>query len=34
MELPAKQVDDSYVRPPFEDQTFVPEYVIEEEKKK
>ena len=34
MELPPKQVDDSYVRPPFEDQTFVPEYVIEEEKKK
>ena len=34
MELPPKQVDDSYVRPPFEDQTFVPEFVIEEEKKK
>ncbi len=34
MELPPKQEDDSYVRPPFEDQTFVPEYVIEEEKKK
>lgn len=34
MELPPKQVDDTYVRPPFEDQTFVPEYVIEEEKKK
>lgn len=34
MELPPKQVDDSYVRPPFEDQTFVPEYAIEEEKKK
>ena len=34
MEPPPKQVDDSYVRPPFEDQTFVPEYVIEEEKKK
>ena len=34
MELPAKQVDDSYVRPPFEDQTFVPEYVIKEDKKK
>ncbi len=34
MELPPKQVDDSYVRPPFGDQTFVPEYVIEEEKKK
>ena len=34
MELPPRQVDDTYVRPPFEDQTFVPEYVIEEEKKK
>jgi len=34
MELPPKQVDDSYVRPPFADQTFVPEYVIAEEKKK
>ena len=34
MELPPKQVDDTYVRPPFSDQTFVPEYVIEEEKKK
>ena len=34
MELPPRQVDDSYVRPPFEDQTFVPEYVIEEDKKK
>ena len=34
MELPPKQEDDSYVRPPFEDQTFVPDYVIEEEKKK
>jgi polyphosphate kinase 2 len=34
LELPPKQVDDSYVRPPFGDQTFVPEYVIEEEKKK
>lgn len=34
MELPARQVDDTYVRPPFADQTFVPEYVIEEEKKK
>ena len=34
MELPPKQVDDTYVRPPFGDQTFVPEYVIEEEKKK
>ncbi len=34
MELPARQVDDTYVRPPFSDQTFVPEYVIEEEKKK
>jgi polyphosphate kinase 2 len=34
MELPPRQVDETYVRPPFEDQTFVPEYVIEEEKKK
>lgn len=34
MELPAKQVDDSYVRPPFEDQTFVPDFVVEDEKKK
>ena len=33
MELPPKQIDDSYVRPPFEDQTFVPEYVIGEENK-
>jgi polyphosphate kinase 2 len=31
MELPSMQVDDTYVRPPFEDQTFVPEYTIEEE---
>lgn len=31
MELPHRQVDDTYVRPPFEDQTFVPEYVIGEE---
>jgi len=34
LELPPRQVDDTYVRPPFGDQTFVPEYVIEEEKKK
>jgi len=34
MALPPRQVDDTYVRPPFEDQTFVPEYVIEEEEKK
>lgn len=34
MELPARQVDDTYVRPPFGDQTFVPDYVIEEKKKK
>ncbi len=34
MELPPRQVDDTYVRPPFEDQTFVPDYVIEEKKNK
>lgn len=33
LELPPRQVDDTYVRPPFGDQTFVPEYVIEEKKK-
>ena len=33
MELPARQVDDTYVRPPFGDQTFVPEYQIGDEKK-
>ncbi len=30
MELPPRQVDDSYVRPPFSDQTFVPVYEIPE----
>jgi len=29
--LPPRQVDDTYVRPPFGDQTFVPDYEIPEE---
>jgi len=31
LELPPRQVDNSYVRPPFGDQTFVPPYEIPEE---
>ena len=31
LELPPRQVDNSYVRPPFGDQTFVPVYEIPEE---
>ncbi|MDD2523020.1 MAG: polyphosphate kinase 2 [Anaerolineaceae bacterium] len=31
LELPPRQVDNSYVRPPFSDQTFVPVYEIPEE---
>lgn len=31
LELPPRQVDNSYVRPPFGDQTFVPPYKIPEE---
>ncbi|HBO33402.1 MAG TPA: polyphosphate kinase 2 [Anaerolineaceae bacterium] len=31
LELPPRQVDNSYVRPPFGDQTFVPAYEIPEE---
>ncbi|MGI6259404.1 MAG: polyphosphate kinase 2 [Anaerolineaceae bacterium] len=30
LSLPPRQVDDNYVRPPFGDQTFVPEYQFEE----
>ncbi len=30
LSLPPRQVDNSYVRPPFEDQTFVPEYEVPE----
>ncbi len=31
LSLPPRQVDDSYVRPPFEDQTFVPNHEFDEE---
>jgi polyphosphate kinase 2 len=31
LSLPPRQVDDTYVRPPFGDQTFVPDYEIPEE---
>lgn len=31
LELPPRQVDNTYVRPPFSDQTFVPAYEIPEE---
>lgn len=31
LELPPRQVDNSYVRPPFSDQTFIPAYEIPED---